>query len=142
MSSGAYGERFTVLVVDDDPAMRTLLKDWLERDGFRVIEEPSADRLLAAARTTELDVVVLDKEMPGRGRFDVLPTFRRQCPDVPVIVITAFGGGVVAEEANRLGARTYLEKPFQLRALLEAVREATRYGPRPGPRRGEEAINA
>lgn len=115
----------TVLVVDDDPAMRTLLREWLERDGFRVVEEPSADRLLAAARTARVDAVVLDKEMPERGGFDVLPAFRRQCPEVPVILITAFGGSAVAHEALRLGARTYLEKPFQLRALLEAVREAT-----------------
>jgi DNA-binding response OmpR family regulator len=104
------------------------LKDWLERGGFRVIEEPSADRLLAAAKTTQLDVVVLDKEMPGQSGFDVLPAFRRRWPEVPVILITAFGGDAVAEEALRLGARVYLEKPFQLRALLEAVRDATRGG--------------
>jgi DNA-binding NtrC family response regulator len=116
----------TVLVVDDDAAMRTLLRDWLERDGYRVVEEPSADRLLAAARAARLDVVILDKEMPGRGGLDVLPTFRRQWPEVPVILITAFGGNAVAHEALRLGAHTYLEKPFQLRVLLEAVREATR----------------
>jgi DNA-binding NtrC family response regulator len=115
----------TVLVVDDDPAMRTLLRDWLERDGFRVVEEPSADRLLAAARSARFDAVVLDKEMPERSGLDVLPAFRRQCPEVPVILITAFGGVAVAHEALRLGARTYLEKPFQLRALLDAVREAT-----------------
>ena len=123
-----------MLVVDDDSAMRTLLKDWLERGGFRVIEAPSADRLLAAAKTTQLDAVVLDKEMPGQSGFDVLPAFRRRWPEVPVILITAFGGGAVAEEAIRLGARVYLEKPFQLRALLEAVRDATRGGcPRTGP---------
>jgi DNA-binding NtrC family response regulator len=134
MTSKPYNEPFTVLVVDDDAAMRALLKDWLERDGFHVIEEPSADGLLAAAKATPLDVVVLDKEMPGRGAFDVLPTFRRQCPEVPVILITAFGGGAVAQEAMRLGARSYLEKPFQLRALVEAVREATRHD---SPRRFE-----
>jgi DNA-binding NtrC family response regulator len=45
-----------------------------------------------------------------------------------VIVVTAFGGDEAAEEALRLGARTYLEKPFQLRTLLEAVRDATKGG--------------
>ncbi len=118
----------TVLVVDDDSAMRTLLKDWLERGGFRVLEEPSADRLFTAAKATHLDVVVLDKEMPGPSGFDVLPAFHRQWPEVPIILVTAFGGGEVAEEALRLGARAYLEKPFQLGALLEAVRDATRGG--------------
>ena len=125
MTRQSGDEPATVLVVDDDPAMRTLLKDWLERGGFRVIEEPTADRLLAAATESQLDAVVLDKEMPGHGGFEVLPAFRRQWPEVPVILITAFGGTAVAEEALRLGARVYLEKPFQLSALLEAVRDAT-----------------
>lgn len=126
------GNSATVLVVDDDPAMRALLRDWLERAGFRVIEESSAERLLSAARTTRLDAVVLDKETPGKGAFDVLPAFRRECPRIPVILITAFGGGAVAEQALRLGADLYLEKPFQLRALLEAVRAATQEHPRLG----------
>lgn len=106
--------------------MRLLLRDWLERDGYHVLDEPSADRLLSVARASRLDVVILDKEMPGRGGLDVLPAFRRQWPEVPVILITAFGGSAVAQEALRLGAHTYLEKPFQLRALREAVREVTR----------------
>lgn len=134
------GEPVTVLVVDDDAAMRKLLRDWLEREGFHVIEEPTADRLLAATRATRFDAVVLDKEMPERGGFDVLPALRRQRPDVPVILITAFGGGAVAQEALRLGARTYLEKPFQLRALIEAVREATREESQGGDERGHSGV--
>jgi DNA-binding NtrC family response regulator len=115
-----------VLVVDDDPAMRALLRDWLEREGYAVLEEPSGERLLAAARAARFDVVILDKEMPDPGGFEVLPDFRRQCPETPVILITAFGGSRVAEEAVRLGAYRYLEKPFQLGAILEVVQEATR----------------
>ena len=116
----------TVLVVDDDPAMRALLRDWLEREGYRVVEEPSGERLLVAAGGMRFDVVILDKEMPEAGGFDVLPDFRQQCPATPVILITAFGGPRVAEEALRRGADRYLEKPFQLGAILEAVREITR----------------
>jgi DNA-binding NtrC family response regulator len=120
------GSAGTVLVVDDDPAMRALLRDWLEREGYAVMEEPSGERLLAAARTARFDVVILDKEMSDPGGFEVLPDFRRQCPETPVILITAFGGSRVAEEAVRLGAYRYLEKPFQLTAILEVVQEATR----------------
>jgi DNA-binding NtrC family response regulator len=114
----------TVLVVDDDPAMRALLRDWLERAGYRVLEEPSGERLLAAASSGRFDIVILDKEMSEPGGLEVLPDFRAQCPRVPVILITAFGGSRVAEEARRLGAYRYLEKPFQLAAILQAVREA------------------
>ncbi len=120
------GQVGTVLVVDDDPAMRALLRDWLEREGYAVLEEPSGERLLAAARTARFDVVILDKEMSDPGGFEVLPDFRRQCPETPVILITAFGGSRVADEAVRLGAYRYLEKPFQLGAILEVVQEATR----------------
>ncbi|MBI2494340.1 MAG: response regulator [Candidatus Rokubacteria bacterium] len=123
--SEAGGEPLTALIVDDDPAMRALLRDWLEREGFRVLEEPSGERLLALAQGTRFDVVILDKEMPGLGGFDVLPAFRRQRSEVPVILVTAFGGALVAEEALKLGARQYLEKPFQFRALIAAVRAAT-----------------
>jgi two-component system C4-dicarboxylate transport response regulator DctD len=123
--SEAASEPVTILVVDDDPAMRALLRDWLEREGFQIIEEPSAERLLAVAQTARFDALILDKEMPGTGGFDVLPAFRRLRSDVPVILITAFGGAMVAQEALKLGAREYLEKPFQLRTLLEVVREAT-----------------
>jgi len=121
--SEAGGEPVTALVVDDDPAMRALLRDW--REGFRVLEEPSGERLLALAQGTRFDVVILDKEMPGLGGFDVLPAFRRRRPEVPVILVTAFGGALVAEEALKLGAQQYLEKPFQFRALIAAVRAAT-----------------
>jgi DNA-binding NtrC family response regulator len=125
-ASDSGGRVPTVLVVDDDPAMRALLRDWLEREGYRVLEEPSGERLLVAARTPNFDVVILDKEMSEPGGFEVLPAFRKLSPQTPVILITAFGGTRIAEEALRLGAYRYLEKPFQLRAFLEAVGEAAR----------------
>lgn len=124
MSEAGEGS-VTALVVDDDPAMRALLRDWLEREGFRVLEESSGERLLALAQGARFDIVILDKEMPGLGGFDVLPAFRRRRPEVPVILVTAFGGARVAEEALKLGAQQYLEKPFQFRALIAAVRAAT-----------------
>jgi len=135
--SDANGHAGTVLVVDDDPAMRALLRDWLEREGYAVIEEPDGERLLAAARVARFDVVILDKEMPEPGGFEVLPDFRRQYPETPVILITAFGGPRVAEEALRRGADRYLEKPFQLGAILEAVQEATRGRTRASDAAGE-----
>jgi DNA-binding NtrC family response regulator len=123
---GADGQGATVVVVDDDPAMRALLRDWLEREGYRVREEPDGERLLAGVRNAPCDVVILDKEMPVTGGFEVLPELRRRCPETPVIIVTAFGGARIAEEAVRLGAYRYLEKPFQLVALLQAVEEAAR----------------
>jgi DNA-binding NtrC family response regulator len=75
-----------------------------------------------------VDVVVLDKEMPGIGGFDFLSFIRRRCPEIPVILITAFGGPRVAEEAFRRGATRYLEKPFRVTDLLGEIRTVTRGG--------------
>jgi DNA-binding response OmpR family regulator len=136
--SDAGGRARIVLVVDDDAAMRALLRDWLEREGYRVLEEPSGERLLSAARVARFDVVILDKEMPEPGGFEVLSDFRRQRPETPVILITAFGGPRMAEEALRRGADRYIEKPFQLAAILAAVQEVTR----PEPTRAAPPLGA
>lgn len=115
----------TVLLIDDDGEMRTLLRDFLTREGHRVIEESSGEGAIASAELERVDVVVLDKEMPGIGGFDFLSFIRRRCPEIPVILITAFGGPRVAEEAFRRGATRYLEKPFRVTDLLAAIRTVT-----------------
>jgi DNA-binding NtrC family response regulator len=120
----------TVLLIDDDGEMRTLLRDFLAREGHRVIEESSGEGAMATTELERVDAVILDKEMPGIGGFDFLSFFRRRWPHIPVIVITAFGGPRVAEEAFRRGATRYLEKPFRVTDLLAAIRTVTRAGER------------
>ena len=116
----------TVLVVDDDEEMRNLLKDVLNDalrpGGVRLIEASSGERAMAIAMTERFDLVVLDKELPGMNGLDLLEIFHRRIPEVPVILITAFGGSSVADKAFRYGAKRYLEKPFPLHELLAAVR--------------------
>jgi DNA-binding NtrC family response regulator len=72
-------------------------------------------------RAAPFDLIVLDKEMPGLTGFDLLPTLRREFPQVPVVLITAFGGRQVAANAIRLGATSYLEKPFRLGQLRDVI---------------------
>lgn len=110
-----------VLILDDDLAMGALLKDFLEREGLRVIVESSAERAVATVELEQVDVVILDKEMPGMSGLDFLSYFRHRCRETPVILVTAFGGSHVAEEAFRRGATRYLEKPFRVAELLGAV---------------------
>lgn len=116
----------TVLIVDDDPAMRAVIRDFLEREGHRVIEESSGEQALAVAESVRLDVVILDKEMPGMNGLDLLSSLRHGWPGVSVILVTAFGGPQVAEEARRRGAHWYLEKPFRVGKILEAIEATTR----------------
>jgi DNA-binding response OmpR family regulator len=111
----------TVLVVEDDPEMRALLKAFLQREGYRVIEEARGDRARLLVESERLDAAIVDKEIPGLNGLELLSVLRHRRPEVPVILITAFGGPAVAEEALRRGARYYVEKPFRVTTILEAV---------------------
>lgn len=128
----------TLLVIDDDSEMLAILKDFLEREGHRVIAESSGERAIATVDLEGIDAVILDKEMPGMHGFDLLSFFRRRVPDTPVILITAFGGPRVAEEAFRRGAARYLEKPFRMADLLGAIRTVIKVDERVAP--SEESV--
>jgi two-component system nitrogen regulation response regulator GlnG len=110
-----------LLVVDDDDDMRALLRRTLESDGYEVAERERATNVLEALRATPFDLVILDKEMPGLNGLDLLPVLHREFPRLPVVFVTAFGGRQTETNALRLGAATYLEKPFRLGQLLDAI---------------------
>jgi DNA-binding response OmpR family regulator len=112
-----------LLVVDDDDGMRALLRRTLESDGYEVTERDRGTHVLEALRGSAFpfDLIVLDKEMPGLNGLDLLPLLRREFPQLPVVFVTAFGGRQVEASALRLGAASYLEKPFRLGQLLDAI---------------------
>ena len=122
----------TLLVVDDDPAWRDALKEWLEREGFRAILLARADWVVQAVELHRPDVVVLDVNLPGASGLDVLGALDRRWPALPVVIMTAFGGPGVGAASRRLGAAAYLEKPFRMGTLVDAIRRvAASAGPDP-----------
>ncbi|MGH7311668.1 MAG: response regulator [Candidatus Rokuibacteriota bacterium] len=118
--------RGTILVVDDDGEMRAIIRAFLEGEGYRVLEASSGDQAMVILETERLDVAILDKEMEGMSGLDLLSYLRHRCPEVRVILITAFGGRQVAEEAQRRGAHSYVEKPFRVARILQEVEGMTR----------------
>ena len=111
----------SVLVIDDDPDMRQVLSDFLQRSGYRVVEAANGQEAMFAAESERIDVVILDKEMPGMNGLDVLSFFRQRCPRLPIIFITAFGGHEDEDESRRRGAWLYIEKPFRVATVVDAV---------------------
>jgi DNA-binding response OmpR family regulator len=111
----------SVLVIDDDPDMRHVLSDFLQRSGYRVVEAANGQEGIFAAESEPIDAVILDKEMPGMNGLDVLSFFRHRCPRLPIIFITAFGGRDEEDESRRRGAWLYIEKPFRVATVVEAV---------------------
>lgn len=125
MEKGNRENPATLLVVEDDQEMLSVLRDFLEREGHRVISRSSGAGALEAMEAEPIDLVILDKQMPDVNGLDLLSLFCRQFPDRPVILITAFGGSRVADEALRRGASRYLEKPFRVTDLVTAIRAVT-----------------
>ena len=127
-SASAPGAAARILIADDDEMIRTNLRLLLESEGYEV--EEAANGLQADDRfsAAQIDLVLLDLKMPGRGGMDLLRDHRDELEDKPVIVITALGGSNAAIEAMKLGAYDFITKPFDLDAVLFTVRRALAQG--------------
>ena len=114
----------TVLLVDDEAALRLAVASALKREGFEVLE--ATDGLdavqLFAGRYREIDLVVLDVTMPGLSGHDVSNEIRRLKPDVPILFTTAHDA-TERDEQGREGGERILRKPYQLRELVRTLRE-------------------
>ena len=114
----------SILVVDDDPEMRALLLDVLHNEGYDVVEAKDGTDAVLALRARKFDVILMDKNMPGPSGLDLLPGFRRVCPDSQIIMMTAFGDVASYMEAAEKGAVEYLFKPFRMEEMKEAIAKA------------------
>lgn len=111
----------SVLVVEDDSALREALVDTLEIAGCQVSEADSAEAALALLPDICVDMVVSDINMGAMDGLGLLKEIRRQYPQLPVLLITAYGSVTASVEAIRNGAVDYLVKPFAPDLLVEAV---------------------
>ncbi len=114
-----------ILVVDDEPKIVKLARDYLARSGFQVLSAGDGPAALASARRDHPDLIVLDLNLPGMDGLDVCRALRRES-DVPIIMLTAR-----ADETDRLiglelGADDYIVKPFSPRELVARVRAVLR----------------
>jgi DNA-binding response OmpR family regulator len=115
----------TVLVVDDEPQILRLVRDYLERAGFKVVTAGDGVAALRTARTQHPDLVVLDLGLPQLDGLDVTRELRREGA-VPIIMLTARGDESDKLVGLELGADDYLTKPFSPKELVARVRAVLR----------------
>jgi YesN/AraC family two-component response regulator len=116
-----------VLVVDDDPLVRSFLRDALATHA-RVVEAEDGEQaieILHGCERQTLDLALVDHILPKRSGLEILQVAKRTCSWLPVVLITGFGSEELAVNALRGGAVDYLRKPIQLEALLRLVAELT-----------------
>jgi two-component system nitrogen regulation response regulator GlnG len=110
--------------VDDEENVRWALRKALERAGYRVDLATDGSTGLRAAEDPGVNLVLLDVRLPGRDGLDVLREIRKRRPDLPVIMMTAYGTLQVAVEAMKLGAYDYIGKPFDMDEVVLVVEKA------------------
>lgn len=115
----------TILVVDDEVKLRGLLRVYLEREGYRVVEAGNGREALYVARYEKPDLIILDLMMPEMTGSDFMRVFRRESP-TPVIMLTAKVEETDEVLGLELGADDYITKPFSTRAVLARVRAVLR----------------
>ena len=114
-----------ILVVDDEPRIAEICRDYLQRAGFKVITAATGEDALTLARTKRPDLIVLDLRLPRMDGLDVTRALRKQS-NVPIIMLTAR-----VEESDKLiglelGADDYMTKPFSPKELVARVRAVLR----------------
>src|ERR1700761_2017632 len=114
----------SILVADDDAAIRTVLNQALSRAGYEVRSTGNAATLWRWVSQGEGDLVITDVVMPDENAFELLPRIKKVRPDLPIIVMSAQNTFMTAIKASERGAYDYLPKPFDLKELVAIVGRA------------------
>jgi two-component system KDP operon response regulator KdpE len=116
-----------VLVVDDEPPIRRLLRTTLTAQGYEVVEADTAKEALGQLARNRVDVLVLDLGLPDMDGIEVLQHLRKSGSDVPVVVLSSRTNEPEKVKALDLGADDYVTKPFGIDELLARLRAALRH---------------
>ena len=114
-----------ILVVDDEPKVARLARDYLEKNGFRVLTAADGQSALIIARREKPDLIILDLMLPQIDGREVCRILRRES-DVPIIMLTALSEEIDQVTGLEIGADDYITKPFSVRALVARVRALLR----------------
>ena len=134
-----------VLVIDDEPPIRKLLRMGLGTQGYQTIDAPNAKAALDLLAETP-DLVILDLGLPDMQGLELLRKIREQREDLPIVVLSSRGDEAAKVEALDLGADDYVTKPFSMEELLARMRAALRHqlqvhGDRPVVRSGDLSVD-
>ena len=116
----------TILIIDDEPGIRTVLSGILEDEKYNVLAAADGYAGLAAMRDNDVDLVILDVLLPNLGGIDVLKTIKEEYSDTEVIVISGHANIDIAVRAVKLGAFDFVEKPLSMDKIINLVRNALR----------------
>jgi len=115
-----------ILIVDDEKSIRFMLAETLNAIGVSTEEAADGEEALSKLKEKKFSLILLDLRLPGMDGMEVLRQVRKTRPDIPVMVITAYGTVGLAVEAMSLGAIDFVQKPFVPEEVRQAVSRALR----------------
>jgi two-component system CheB/CheR fusion protein len=117
----------TIFIVDDDPEIRTAMREMVERHGYRAEVFADGESFLKACSPDQSGCLLVDARMPGLGGLDLIKRVTGMQLSLPVIMITAYGEIDMAVTAMKAGAFDFLQKPVRPNELLESIKDALDY---------------
>src|SRR6202789_2850636 len=114
----------SILVIDDEAAIRESLEVLLTLEGYSVKMANEGEQGLRALELENFDLVLLDLALPGQSGLELLPQIKERQPELPVIMITAYGTVDNVVEAVHAGAENFVQKPWDNEKLLADIRSA------------------
>jgi DNA-binding NtrC family response regulator len=127
-----------ILVVDDEDIVLESCQAVFELHGFEAQFAPSADKALEVMKNNGFDLLLIDVKMPKKDGMYLMRKIKEQWPDMPVIVMSGYYTTETIQEAMRMGATTFVAKPFEPDELMETIRNVIakeeRHGKEEGPR--------
>ena len=114
-------EHFPVILVEDDEDLREAIAVTLRMKGIDFVTHQRAETVVPLLRPDLNTVLVTDYKLPGMSGIDLLKIAQKECPDLPVVIMTAFADAKLAVEALKAGARDFLIKPFVPQQLIEII---------------------
>ncbi|MBI3177913.1 MAG: response regulator transcription factor, partial [Chloroflexi bacterium] len=121
----------TILVVDDESTIREVIRRYLERDGYTVVEAATGRTALEIASREKPDLIVLDLMLPGVDGLALTRQLRERGSQVPIVMLTAKGSTADRIHGLDTGADDYLAKPFSPQELMSRIRAVLRRAPPP-----------
>ncbi|MFZ5929553.1 MAG: response regulator [Acidobacteriota bacterium] len=120
--------RRRVLVVDDDPGVRDVIRSMLESSGYSVLLAANGKEAMRLLKSERADLILTDLVMPEQEGIETIKALRREYPEIKVIAMSGAFGGDYLRIAAYLGAHATLAKPIQMDKLLKLVRETLEPG--------------
>jgi len=114
----------SILIVDDEEMMRTLLDRILSREGYKIRSAEDGVIALEVLKAEKVDIVISDMKMPRMNGFELLKIVKNEYPQIGVIIMTAYGDTYTVKDALLLGADEYITKPFKSYEISLVVERA------------------